>query len=79
MKGGRRHDTEKQVGRQSRAMDRPGVRKVQERSGEQKKMEEIGCEVCGAPTTPAAKGQVKVKVIQVQQSLFFSKLKAPTN
>ena len=34
---------------------------VPEGSGEQrKKMEETGCEViCGAPTTPAVKGQVK--------------------
>ena len=41
-------------------MDRPGVRKVQEGSGEQRKMEETGssgCEIiCGAPTTDAVKG-----------------------
>ena len=43
-------------------MDRPGVRQVKEGSGEQKN-EETGCEViCTAPTTPAVKGQVKVKV-----------------
>ena len=42
-------------------MDRPGVRVVPEGSGEQRKMEETGCEVisCGAPTTPAIKGEVK--------------------
>ena len=35
-------------------MDGPGVRQVPEGSGEQRKMEETGCEViCGAPTTLA--------------------------
>ena len=44
-------------------MDRPGVRQVPEGSGEQRNMEETGCEViCRAPTTPAAKGWLKVKV-----------------
>ena len=43
-------------------MDRPGVRQVPEGSGEQRKMEETGCEVtCGAKMTPLAKGLVKVK------------------
>ena len=38
-------------------MDRPGVRQVPEGSGEQRKMEETGCEViCGAPTTLTVKG-----------------------
>ena len=42
-------------------MDRPGVRQVPEGSGEQRKMEETGCEViCGARTTLAEKGQAKV-------------------
>ena len=37
--------------------DRPGVRQILEGSGEQKKMEETGCEIiCGAPTTLAVKG-----------------------
>ena len=37
-------------------MDRLGVRKVPEGSGEQSKMEETGCEIiCGAPTTLAVK------------------------
>ena len=45
------------VGRQHQGMDRPGVRLVQEGSGEQAKMEETGCEIiCGAPTTLMAKG-----------------------
>ena len=38
-------------------MDRPGVRQVPEGSGEQGKMEKIGCKIiCGAPTTLAVKG-----------------------
>ena len=46
--------TEEEVGRQHQAMDRPGVRQVQEGSGEQGKMEETGCEIIyGAPTTLA--------------------------
>ena len=48
----------KQVGRQHQRMDRPGVRQVQQGNGEQRKMEETGCEViCGARTTPAVKGR----------------------
>ena len=37
--------TEKEVGRQHQGMDRPGVRQVPEGSGEQRKMEETGCEI----------------------------------
>ena len=48
---------EEEVGRQHQGMDRPGGRQVQESSGEQRKMEETGCEVIGgAPTTLAVKG-----------------------
>ena len=44
---------EKEVGRQSLGMDRPGVHKVPEGSGEQRKMEETGREVIsGDQTTP---------------------------
>ena len=39
--------TEKEVGRQHRAMDRPGVRQVPEDNGERRKMEGTGCEVIG--------------------------------
>ena len=43
-------------------MERPGVRQVPEGNREQENMEETGCEViCGARTTPAFKGQVKMK------------------
>ena len=63
MKGGGREDEadrEEEVGRQHQGMDRPGVRRVPEDSGEQGKMEETGREIiCGAPTTSAVKGQMK--------------------
>ena len=54
-------------------MDRPGVRKVPEGSGEQGKMEETGCEIiCGAPTTLAVKGMMTM--MMVQQSVSMLKL-----
>ena len=58
VKKGRRQDRQKkEVERQHRGMDRPGVRQVSEGSGGQRKMEKSGCEViCGAPTTLAVKG-----------------------
>ena len=57
-RGGKKtRQTEEEVGRQHQGMDRPGVCQVPEGSGEQRKMEEIGCEIiCGAPTTLAVKG-----------------------
>ena len=56
MKGGRRQGKQEEVGRHQ-GMDRPGVRQVQEGSGEQGKMEKTGCEIiCGAPITLAVKG-----------------------
>ena len=49
--------TEEEVGRQHQGTDRPGVLQVLEGSGEQRKMEETGCEsICGAPTTLVANG-----------------------
>ena len=49
--------TEEEMGRQHQGMDRPGVHKVTEGSGEQGKMEETGCDIiCGAPTTLMVKG-----------------------
>ena len=54
--------TEEEVGRQHQRMDRPGVRQVPEASGEQRKMEEAGCEnICSAPTTLAVKTFVRVR------------------
>ena len=55
--GKKTRQKEKEVGRQHQGMDRPGVRQVLEGSGEQRKMEETGCEIiCGTPTTFAVKG-----------------------
>ena len=52
--------TKEKVGRQRQGMNTPGVRRVrqvQESRGEERNMEETGCEViCGAPTTLAVKG-----------------------
>ena len=60
-RGKNTRQAEEEVGRHQ-GMDRPGVHQVPEGSGEQRKMEETGCEViCGAQTTPAVKGYVKVK------------------
>ena len=54
--------TDKVVGRQHQGMGRLGVCQVPEGCGEQRKMEETGCEViCSAPTTPAVKEYVKKK------------------
>ena len=44
-------------------MDHPGVWKVPEGSGEQRRGQETGCEVIfGGSVAPAVKGLVKVKV-----------------
>ena len=56
-RGKKTRQTKEEVGRQHQGMDRPGVRQVPERSGEQGKMEETGCEIiCGAQTTLVVKG-----------------------
>ena len=53
----KKRQTEKEVGRQHKRSDRPGVRQVSEGSGEQRGKKETGCEViCGSPVTPAVKG-----------------------
>ena len=47
--------------RQHQGMDRPGVRQVPEGSGEQGKMEKMGCKIiCGARTTFAVKGLMMI-------------------
>ena len=49
--------TETEMGRKRKGMDRPGVRQVPEANGEGRKTEETGCEViCGAQATPVVKG-----------------------
>ena len=58
-RGKKTRQTEEELRRQHQGMDRPGVRQVQEGSGEQRKTEETGCEIiiiCGAPATLAVKG-----------------------
>ena len=56
-RGRKTGQTEEEVGRQHQGMDRPGVRQVPEGSGEQRKMEEAGCEIiCDAPTTLRTEG-----------------------
>ena len=62
VKGGRRQGRQEERW-EDNTQDRPGVRQVPDGSGEQGKMEETGFEViCGAPTTPTVKAQVKVEV-----------------
>ena len=59
-RGKKTRQIEEEVGRQHQGMDRPGVRQVLECSGEQRKMEETGCEIiCGDPTTLAVQGYVR--------------------
>ena len=43
--GKKTRQREEELGRQHQGMERPGVHKVPEGSGEQGKMEEIGCEI----------------------------------
>ena len=51
-RGKKTRRTKEEVGKQHQGMHRPGVCQVPEGSGEQRKVEESGCEiVCGAPTT----------------------------
>ena len=61
VKGGRRQGRQKKrLEDNVRKMDRPGVRRVPEGSGEQRKMEETGCEIiCGALMTLVVQGQVR--------------------
>ena len=70
---------EEEVGRQHQGMDRPGVRKVPEGSGEKGKMEKTGCEIiCGAPTTLTVKGWMmmiimhKHLILKMQLSCYLS-------
>ena len=63
-RGKKTRQTEEEVGRQHQGMDRPGVHKVPEGSGEQGKMEKTGCKIiCGAPTTLAVKGLMMMKMM----------------
>ena len=65
-RGTKTRQTEEEVGRQHQGMDRLGVRQVPEGSGEQRKMEETGCEIiCGAPTTLAVNEQMMMMMTAV--------------
>ena len=44
-RGKKTRQTEEEVGRQHKGMDRPGVRQVPESTGEQVKIKETGCEI----------------------------------
>ena len=56
-RGKKTRQTEEEVGRQHLGIDKPGVCQVPEGSGEQRQIEESGCEIiCGAPTTIAVEG-----------------------
>ena len=62
-RGKKTKQTEEEVGRHQE-MDRPGVRKVKEGSGKQRRMEETGRKIiCGAPTTLAVKGQTMMMMM----------------
>ena len=57
-RGKKMWQTEEEVERQHKGMDKPGVHQVPEGSGEQGQMEGTGCEIeiiCGAPTNLAVK------------------------
>ncbi len=51
-RGKKTRQTEEEVGRRCKRMDRPGVRQVPEGSGEQGKMEQTGCEIICCPNDP---------------------------
>ena len=51
--GRKTRQTEEEMGRKHRGMDRPGVRQAPERCGEQGKMEETGCEIVCVPQRPS--------------------------
>ena len=65
-RGKKTRQTEEELGRQHQRMDRPGVRQVPVGSGEQEKIEKIGCKIiCGAPTTLAVKGLMMMMMMMM--------------
>ena len=77
-RGKKTRQIEEEVGRQHQGMDRPAVRKVQEGSGEQGKMEETGCKnICGAPTTLAVKGLMMMMMLMMMISSRFLECRFP--
>ena len=68
-RGKKTRQTEEKVGRQHQGMERPGVQKVPEGSGEQGKMEKTGCKIiCGAPTTLTVKGLMIMMMMMSPES-----------
>ena len=69
----RQTEKKKEVGKQHQGIDRPGGHQVPEGYGEQRKMEETGCEIIrGAPTAPDVKEYVKVNFLaSVYVACFF--------
>ena len=66
-RGKKTRQTEEEVERQHQEMDWPGVRQVQEGSGEQGKMDKTGCKIiCGAPTTLAVKGLMMMMMMTMK-------------
>ena len=60
-KGKKTRQTEEEGERQHQGMVRPGVRQVEEGGEERGKMEKTGCKIiCGAPTTLAVEGLMKM-------------------
>ena len=53
-------------------MDRPGVRQVQEGTGEQGKMEKTGSNIiCGAPTTLGVKGLMMMIMMMMMMMMMM--------
>ena len=73
VKGGRRRDKQKKRWEDNIREWTGLVCQVPEGSGEQRKMEETGCEIiCGASTTPAIKGLMMMMMMMIRFSSAFT-------
>ena len=71
-RGKKMRQTDEEMGRHRKGMDRPGVRQVPEGSGEQGKMEKTGRKIMrGVPTTLAIKG-LMMMMITLSLSIYVS-------
>ena len=79
-RGKKTRQTEEEVGRQHQGMDRPWVWQFPEGSGEQGKMEKIGCKIiCGAPMTLAVKGLMMTMMMMMTSfNIPTSPIPSPT-
>ena len=78
MKTRQTEEEEEEEGRQHQGMDRPGALQVPKGSGERTKMEETDCEIiCGAPTTLAVKGLMKMMKTLTLQCLVAVTVQRP--